>query len=194
MKLNNKLAAIATTDKYKKYLLEKLKEKNVKNIDECLFFIEYSDIYKNIEEINTLSVDFIIIEKLELFKDFDNLQQKSNILILNPIDTIASYLIGDLNKFPLWGLDSRLANPLLERYNIAYQVLDKTSKEVFKKLNISNNILDDLNLEIEKYIPTKIDSLILNLCLENLPSTIKGIDIYEINSKYLKKTIDILFM
>ncbi len=194
MKLNNKIAVISIGKKYKDYLIRELNKKNVENIDEILFFVDYKgDIYRCIEKINELDVDFIIIEEFALFKDFEKLQEKSNVLILNPLDTLASYLIADLNKFPIWTLDSKLGISLLERYNIAYQVLDKNSKEVLNTIN-NSNINDILVSEIEKYKNIGIDSIVLNDLDLKIPTKLKDIDIYEINAKYLQKTLKILFL
>ena len=183
---------------YKQQLILELEKKDIKafNLDEHIF-TEFAETQKQIidasKRLKEKGSDFLIVEDLSVLENFDELQLNSDLIILNPIDTIASYLIGELNRFPLWTMKSTLGLPLLDRFNIGYQVLDRDSKKVFANLLKSETPLESIREEISKYKPFGIDSIILNgFDFANL-DPIEDIDIYEINSLYIQKSADILY-
>jgi len=183
---------------YKQQLILELEKKDIKafNLDEHIF-TEFAETQKQIidasKRLKEKGSDFLIVEDLSVLENFDELQLNSDLIILNPIDTIASYLIGELNRFPLWTMKSTLGLPLLDRFNIGYQVLDRDSKKVFANLLKSETPLELIREEISKYKPFGIDSIILNgFNFANL-DPIEDIDIYEINSLYIQKSADILY-
>ncbi len=183
---------------YKQQLILELEKKDIKafNLDEHIF-TEFAETQKEIidasKRLKDRGSDFLIVEDLSVLENFDELQLNSDLIILNPIDTIASYIIGELNRFPLWTMKSTLGLPLLDRFNIGYQVLDRDSKKVFANLLKSETPLESIREEISKYKPFGIDSIILNgFDFANL-DPIEDIDIYEINSLYIQKSADILY-
>jgi hypothetical protein len=133
----NNLGLIAKNKKLFNEIVKRIGENNKNHIYlEILPDNSFSpeEILKKINLLNDKKVDFIAIDDLEIFDEFEFLQENSPLLILHPIDTLVKSLGRDLNQFPLWILGNKSAKRILELHGYSYQMADKQTKENFEKL------------------------------------------------------------
>jgi len=153
-----------------------------------------------IEKINLLNdkkVDFIAITAMDCFINFDELQEKSPLLILNPVDTLILSLGGDLNQFPMWILENKLAKRLLDLHGYSYQVANQETKDNLSKLK-ENKLSEEeiktiINNEVSKYKPYGVDSIVFthDYKTSNLKQ-VNEIDIYKIEDSYIREIVNLL--
>ena len=195
----NNLGLIAKNKKLFNEIVKRIGENNKNHIYlEILPDNSFSpeEILKKINLLNDKKVDFIAIDDLEIFDEFEFLQENSPLLILHPIDTLVKSLGRDLNQFPLWILGSKSAKRILELHGYSYQMADKQTKENFEKLKTLKDTeekKDIIKKEISRYKPYGIDALIFTYQygVQTLKK-IEEIDIYIIEESYIKEIIDIL--
>jgi len=197
----NTLGLIANNDFILNQIIETIGEENKKYIqveyisdDEAL---QNEAILKKIDLLNDKKVDFIAIANINCFINFDKLQESSPLLILNPIDTLILSLGGDLNQFPLWVLDNKLAKRLLNLHGFSYQVANQETKDNLLKLKHSDlsesEIKEIISTEISKYTPYGVDSIVFtqDYNIKDVKQ-VDEIDIYKIEYSYIREIINLL--
>lgn len=197
----NKVGLIADNDFILNELIKNIGEENKKYIE--IEYINDDDILKNdaiLNKINLLNdkkVDFIAISNINCYMNFENLQERSPLLILHPIDTLILSLGGDLNQFPMWVLENKLGKRLLDIHGFSYQVANKETKENLSKLkneNLSeNDIKEIINAETSKYKPYGVDSIVFTheYKTKNIKE-VDEIDIYKLEDSYIREIINLL--
>ena len=196
----NKLGLIAKNDSILNKLIEQIGEENKKYIE--IEYLEDSalqnkDILSKISLLNDKKVDFIAIDNINCFINFEELQESSPLLILHPIDTLILKLGGDLNQFPLWIMENKLAKRLLDLHGFSYQVASAETKENLLKLkqnNLSKEEIEKIiNTEILKYKPYGVDSIIFTEEYDISDfSQIDEIDLYKLEYSYIREIINLL--
>jgi len=196
----NKVGLIANKEILFNKIIKEIGEENKKYIE-----IEYLDdnslqneaILSKINLLNDKKVDFIAMENINGFLNFEELQNKSPLLILHPIDTLVLKLGGDLNHFPLWAMNNKLAKRLLDIHGFSYQVTDKQSKENLSKLkndNLSKQEIEEiLKQEISRYKPYGVDSIVFTseYKTKNIEQ-LDEIDLYNTDDSYIAEIINLL--
>jgi hypothetical protein len=196
----NKVGLIASNDILLNRIIDLIGEENKDNI-----LVEYlnDDTIQNetiLDKINLLNdkkADFIIFSDIDLFVEFDYLQDNSPLLILNPIDTLVLSVGGDLNQFPLWVLDNRLAKRLMDLHGFSYQVADKTTKDNLAKLKnttlTKEEITEIINIEVSRYKPYGVDSIVFTDDYNTLDiKELDEVDLYKIEYAYIKEIVNLL--
>ena len=196
----NKVGLIADNEILFNKVVEKIGEENKKYIE-----IEFIDdnslqteaILSKINLLNDKKVDFVAIDNINAFLNFDELQSKSPLLILHPVDTLVLKLGGDLNQFPLWIFENKLARRLLDLHGFSYQIADKQTKENLSELknpDITKNKAEEiLKAEIKRYKPYGVDSIVFSseyniMDIEQIEET----DLYKIEDSYTREIVNLL--
>ncbi len=196
----NKVGLIANNEVLFNKIVKKIGEENKKHIeieflDDNLLQIE--SVLKKISLLNDKKVDFIAIDNIDSFLEFEDLQSKSPLLILHPIDTLVLKLGGELNQFPLWILENKLAKRLLDLHGFSYQVADKQTKENLLKLKNKNltkeQIENIIKKEVQRYKPYGVDSIVFTHDYNTLGiKQVEELDLYKIEDSYVREIINLL--
>jgi len=153
-----------------------------------------------IEKINLLNdkkVDFIAITVMDCFINFDELQERSPLLILHPVDTLILSLGGDLNQFPMWILENKLGKRLLDLHGYSYQLANQETKDNLSKLKDENLSKEEvktiINNEVSKYKAYGVDSIVFTHDYHTSDlKEVNEIDIYKIEDSYIREIINLL--
>lgn len=196
----NKVGLIANNEVLFNKIVKEIGEENKKSVeieflDDNLLQIE--SVLEKISLLNDKKVDFIAIDNINSFLEFEDLQTKSPLLILHPIDTLVLKLGGELNQFPLWILENKLAKRLLDLHGYSYQVADKQTKENLLKLKDKDLTKEQIEYiikeEVQRYKPYGVDSIVFTNDYNTRDiKQVEELDLYKLEDSYIREIVNLL--